>query len=171
MRRQPLNPRLSALAVAGLVVAADQLTKWWALVGLEDGPTELLGDFLALRLTRNAGAAFGTLQGSGSIIALLAIVIAVVIFVSLRDAPNRITVWALALVLGGAVGNLIDRVFRGDGLFDGEVVDFLDFSFWPTFNLADSAITVGAILALWEGLRSDSPRKSQPTSTGSAPTE
>jgi len=131
----------------------------------------VVGKFFQFRLTRNPGAAFGLLQGSGSIIALLAVVVAVVIFVSLRDVPDRVTVWALALGLGGAVGNLIDRVFRGGGLFDGEVVDFLDFSFWPTFNVADSAITVGALLALWEGLRSDSPQKSQSSSTENVPTE
>jgi len=171
VRQRPLTPRLTAVALAGAVVALDQLTKWWALVGLDEGPKELLGDFFQLRLVRNPGAAFGALQGSGSIIALLAIVVAVAIFVSLRDAPNRVTVWALALVMGGALGNLIDRVWRGDGLFDGEVVDFLDFSFWPTFNVADSAITVGALLALWEGLRSDSSHKSQSNSMESAPTE
>jgi len=171
VRQRPLTPRRSALALAAVVVAFDQLTKWWALVGLDDGPTELLGEFFQLRLIRNAGAAFGKLQGSGSIIALLAIVVAVAIFISLRDAPDRVTVWAMGLVMGGAVGNLVDRVFRGDGLFDGEVVDFLDFSFWPTFNVADSAITVGALLALWEGLRSDSSHKSPSTSMESAPTE
>lgn len=171
MRQRPLTPRLTALGVAAGVVAFDQLTKWWALVGLDDGPIEVLGEFFRLRLIRNAGAAFGRLQGSGSIIALLAIVVAVAIFISLRNAPNRLTVWAMGLVMGGALGNLVDRVFRGDGLFDGEVVDFLDFSFWPTFNVADSAITVGAFLAIWEGLRNDSSHKSQTTSMESAPTE
>jgi signal peptidase II len=61
---------------------------------------------------------------------------------------------ALGLVLGGAVGNLVDRAFRGDGFLDGGVVDFVDFSFFPAFNVADSAITVGAILALWFAFRS-----------------
>ena len=67
---------------------------------------------------------------------------------------------ALGLVLGGATGNLIDRLLRGDGLLDGKVVDFLDFSFFPAFNVADSAITVGAALALWEVVSARSEPKS-----------
>jgi signal peptidase II len=59
----------------------------------------------------------------------------------------------LGLVLGGAIGNLIDRIFRGPGLLDGEVVDFIDFDFFPTFNVADSAITIGAVLAVLLAIR------------------
>ncbi len=70
------------------------------------------------------------------------------IFALAGKVERRREVAALALVLGGALGNLIDRIFRGDGLLDGGVVDFIDLSFFPAFNVADSAITIGAGLAL-----------------------
>ena len=70
------------------------------------------------------------------------------IVVIARDLPGKPEAVAIGLVLGGAVGNLLDRVFRGDGWLDGKVIDFIDFNFFPTFNVADSAITIGAILAV-----------------------
>ena len=148
-----MTPRRLALAVAAGVVVLDQLAKVWAVADLADGPIVLIDGFLELALVRNPGAAFGLLEGAGSIIALVAIAAAVVIVLALRRLGRRLDAVALGLVLGGAIGNLIDRVVRGDGLLDGEVVDFVDFSFFPAFNVADAAITIGAILALWEALR------------------
>jgi signal peptidase II len=142
------NPRSAAIIAGGAVVVLDQLTKWWAASVLPGEPIVLIDGFLALRYVTNSGAAFSLLQGSGSIIALLAIAIVLFIVVVVRSVPHRPEAIALGLVLGGALGNLIDRVFRGDGLLDGEVVDFVDFSFFPAFNVADSAITIGAMLAL-----------------------
>lgn len=157
MRQQPLNhPRRVALGIAATVVVVDQLTKWWALEALRDAPIQVIGEFFELSLTRNSGAAFNLLQGAGSILALLAVIVVVVIVFAVGSARDRLSTFALGLVLGGAVGNLLDRLFRGEGLADGEVVDFLDFSFWPTFNIADAAITVGALLALLEAVRSPS---------------
>jgi signal peptidase II len=97
----------------------------------------------------NSGAAFSLLEGFGSIIALIAIAAAVFIFLLAVQVDSKGEIIALGLVLGGALGNLTDRVFRGDGFLDGGVIDFVDFSFFPAFNVADSAITVGAALALW----------------------
>lgn len=142
------SPRSAAVVAGGAVVVVDQLTKWWAASVLPGDPIVLIDGFLELRYVTNPGAAFSLLQGSGSIIALLAIAIVLFIFIVVRSVPHRPEAIALGLVLGGALGNLIDRVFRGDGLLDGEVVDFVDFSFFPAFNAADSAITIGAILAL-----------------------
>lgn len=162
MRLPPLTPRRLAFLVAAGVVVFDQLTKAWVMAALADGPVDLIDGVFRLALVRNPGAAFGVLQGAGSIIALLAVAAAVLIFVALRGIGRSVEGVALGLILGGAVGNLIDRIFRGDGLLDGKVVDFLDFSFFPAFNVADSAITVGAAVILWEALR-ESRRSSSPT--------
>jgi signal peptidase II len=143
-----VTPRRLVLAVAGAVIAVDQLTKWWAVVALSDGPIGLIDGFLQFRLVRNPGAAFGLIPGAGSLVALAALAAVVVIVMVVHRLESPWEGVAMGLVLGGAVGNLIDRVFRGSGLLDGKVVDFVDFDFFPTFNAADSAITVGAILAV-----------------------
>jgi len=143
-----LNSRQISLAVAAGVVALDQLVKWWVVATLPGKPIVLVDEFLQLRYVTNKGAAFSMLDGSGSIIALVAIAAAVFIFLVAGRIEVRGEAVALGLVLGGAVGNLLDRVFRGSGLLDGGVVDFIDFSFFPAFNVADSAITIGAGLAL-----------------------
>lgn len=134
----------------------DQFTKWLAVVGLDDGPIVLIEDFLVLRLVSNPGAAFGMLQGAGSFLALAAIAAVVFILLVMRKVDRVPEAVSLGLVLGGATGNLIDRVFRGDGLLGGEVVDFVDFDFFPAFNAADSAITIGAILAVLLAFRPES---------------
>ncbi len=126
----------------------DQLTKAWAVNALADGPIVIIEDFLRLRLTHNTGAAFSLFARSGPVLGLIVIGVIILIVVSLRDAGSLGEAIGLGLVLGGALGNLTDRVFRGDGLMDGAVVDFIDFSFFPTFNMADSAVTVGVIVLL-----------------------
>ncbi len=148
MRRFALTPRRLALLVAALVVVVDQATKWLAIRTLSDGPVPLIDGFLQFRLVKNPGSAFSLLSGGGTALALIAIVAVVVIFVIARDLPGKAEGVAIGLVMGGAVGNLLDRIFRGDGLLDGKVIDFVDFDFFPTFNVADSAITIGAILAV-----------------------
>ncbi len=137
-----------ALAVAAVVLVLDQLTKIWAVDALSDGPIVIIEDFLRLRLTHNTGAAFSLFARSGPVLGLIVIGVIILIVVSLRDAGSLGEAIGLGLVLGGALGNLTDRVFRGDGLMDGAVVDFIDFSFFPTFNMADSAVTVGVIVLL-----------------------
>lgn len=144
----PLTTRQVALVAGAAVVVADQLTKWWVVATLPGSPIVLIEDFLQLRYLTNKGAAFSMLEGAGSIIALVAIAAIVFIVVVAGGLDIRREAVALGLVLGGAAGNLLDRVFRGEGLLDGGVVDFIDFSFFPAFNVADSAITVGAALAL-----------------------
>ena len=147
--RRSTGPFLVAAAVA----AADQLTKVWAVAALSDGPVRLLGDTVQLRLARNPGGAFSVLTGFTPLLAALAAVMAVVIVRTTHRTADRITAYSLGLVLGGAVGNLIDRVVRDPGILRGEVVDFVKIGFWPTFNLADSAITVGVVLIVARGWR------------------
>ena len=135
------------LGVAGAVVLLDAVSKFFAVRSLTDrAPVELLGGALTLHLIRNPGAAFGFAQGATAIFTLVALVVVVAI---LRLARRlRSTPWAIALglVLGGALGNLLDRLFRSPGLGRGHVVDFLELPHWPIFNLADSSIVCAAVL-------------------------
>ncbi len=134
--------------MGAVVVLLDQLTKWWATEALADGPIVIIDGFFQLRLTYNTGAAFSMFSGGGPVLALVAFgVIAMIMFV-LNDSSRGGEAVALGLVLGGAIGNLIDRIARGEGFLDGAVVDFIDFSFFATFNVADTAITCGVILLL-----------------------
>ncbi|MGH9247395.1 MAG: signal peptidase II [Acidimicrobiales bacterium] len=153
--RATVNRRHAGLAatVAAAVLAADQLTKWWALTTLDDDPVVLFWT-LRLRLTFNTGTAFSLGAGRGGLVALLAIaVVAAMVWIG-RSISSRLGGVALGLVLGGAVGNLTDRVFRADdGLLSGAVVDFVDLQWWPVFNLADAAIVCGAVLLLVSSAR------------------
>lgn len=145
-----------AVLVATLVAVADQLTKAWALVALDDGPVDLVGS-LRLNLVFNRGTAF-SLGGErlGPLIAVVTVVVAVVLLRAVWTAGSRLAGAAAGLVLGGAVGNIIDRAFRGDGgFFDGAVVDFVDLQWWPVFNLADASIVVGAVVYVLVGLRTE----------------
>ena len=147
-----MSSRVLALAIAAAVVVADQLTKWWVVSSLRVGETNsLIPGVLYLHHVENSGAAFGFLPGAGSFIALGAVAAAVLIVLVVHRLQGRLETVAMGLVLGGAVGNLTDRIFRGPGLLDGKVVDFLRFDFWesfPAFNVADTGITIGACLAV-----------------------
>lgn len=150
----PLGRRRVRLlaAAAAVVLVADLLTKTVAVATLDPrDPVRLLGGGLYLTLHRNSGAAFSLATGLTWLLTLVAIVVVVVI---IRMASKlRSPGWAmgLGLVLGGALGNLVDRLFRAPGPFQGHVVDFLsvfapDGSVWPVFNIADSAIVCGGLL-------------------------
>lgn len=149
-----MSNRVFAVGVAVAVLAFDQLTKWWATNALADGPIVVIEDWFQLRLTFNTGASFSIFSGGGQILALVSFGVVALIFYILGDASRRIEALALGLVLGGALGNLSDRIFRGSGLLDGAVVDFIDFTFFATFNVADIAINVGVVLlfvaAFWK---------------------
>lgn len=143
------------LLVAMPIVALDQLTKWWVLNGLMDPPRVLpITDFFNLVLVWNRGVSFGLFDSDSPwgpiLLSALAVAISVVLVIWLRRAGNRLTAVAIGVVLGGAIGNVIDRVRFG------AVVDFLDFHafgyHWPAFNVADSAISVGVGLLLYDGL-------------------
>ena len=142
------------LGIGLLVVALDQLTKTWALRSLVDGPVDVIGS-LRFQVLYNTGTAFsmGTGRGLGPWISVLAI--AVVVGLSLGDTSRfRLGAIAAGLIAGGAVGNLLDRAFRGDdGFLHGAVVDFIDLQWWPVFNVADASIVVGACLLVIASLR------------------
>lgn len=125
------------------VVAVDQLTKSWALRALDDGPVHVLWT-LRFNLSFNSGAAFGLGQGLAPLFMVVAIgVLVALVALGRTAATTTATVVALGLVVGGAAGNLIDRFLRAH---DGAVVDFVDLQWWPIFNVADAAITIGALL-------------------------
>jgi signal peptidase II len=134
------------LAVAATVIAVDQLTKWWALHALRTHTIHVVWT-LRLNLTRNTGAAFSLAGGRGALVGLLALVVVGVVVWQGSGVSDRLGSVAVGLVLGGAVGNLVDRALRGGGGFlGGGVVDFIDFQWWPIFNVADSCVVVGAVL-------------------------
>jgi signal peptidase II len=134
------------VATSVVVLAVDQLSKSWAVSALDDRDIDLLGS-LRLHLERNSGAAFSLNQGRGGLVALLAIAVVLVIVWVGRSVHTKPGALAVGLVLGGAAGNLTDRVFRdGSGLLGGAVVDFIDLQWWPVFNVADIAIVLGGLL-------------------------
>ena len=149
-RRRPkgLSNRQVAVVVGIAVAAIDQLSKTWAVNALADAPIIVIEDVLEFRLTFNTGASFSLFSNQGPILAVVAIGVIVMIMLVLGDASRRIEAVALGLVLGGSLGNLIDRVFRGDGWFDGGVVDFIDVQVF-TNNLADISLFVGVALLLY----------------------
>lgn len=151
---QPLMLRFG-LVIAVFVIAVDQATKLAAVAALWDPPriVEVFG-FFNLVPVENRGVSFGLLQGSGDLgrwlIAALSIVISIALGIWLRRQVLRLPAVGIALIIGGALGNLIDR------LRQGWVIDFIDLHagtwHWPAFNIADAGITVGVVLLLIDGL-------------------
>ncbi len=142
--------RRRRLTIAGIIVAAavalDQATKHWALNSLDDGHTIDLVPTLEFDLAFNSGFSFSTGSGNGNLVGLL--VIALCGFLAWQiwkdDTPGRSVLFAV--VLGGALGNLVDRIFRGDdGFLSGEVVDFIDVTWYAVFNVADMFVVCGCL--------------------------
>ncbi|MGE5209963.1 MAG: signal peptidase II [Acidobacteriota bacterium] len=137
------------VAIALAVIALDQLTKHWAVTSLGTDREIDLFWTLRLNLAFNNGMAFGQGQGFGPVIAVIATVVIVYLLVSLQSEASPMGTIGMGLLIGGAAGNLIDRLFRGDdGFLQGGVVDFIDFQWFPIFNIADMAINVGAALLI-----------------------
>ena len=141
-------------AVAVVVVALDQVTKALAVAHLtENTRTRFLGPVLRFDLTRNAGAAFSTATGMTWVLTLIAAAVVVFVVRAARRLGSRWWALAFGLLLGGACGNLTDRLFRAPGFARGHVVDFLEFPHWPIFNLADSSIVCAGVLVVLLTLR------------------
>ncbi|MGB0113590.1 MAG: signal peptidase II [Ilumatobacteraceae bacterium] len=153
------------VGIAAGVVAVDQLTKHWAVTDLGTDRVIDVVWTLRLNLAFNSGMAFGRAQGFGPIIAVTATLVIVYLLASLRTESSRMSTLGMGLLIGGACGNLIDRLFRGDeGFLQGSVVDFIDFQWFPIFNVADMAVNVGAgLLILNSILASRSARASDRT--------
>lgn len=139
---------VTALSIAVAVVTADLLTKRYASLNFTDAPVEVIPGFLTFTYTENPGAAFSLFQDGGQVIGVIAIGIAAFILGILRAERPRFEVIVLGLVLGGALGNVFDRIFRGDGFLDGKVIDWIDLWWIPTFNIADASVTIAVALLL-----------------------
>jgi signal peptidase II len=128
------------------VLALDQLTKWLVVTNLQGRPPiRLIGDAVRLVYATNPGGAFSLLTGFPLFFAIMAVVVMGAIVYYARRTTSTGILCVLGLLLGGALGNFTDRLLRGDQLLHGQVVDFVDVGPWPVFNVADSAITIGAI--------------------------
>ena len=148
------------LGIAALVIVLDHLSKWWISSTMDLQQTIPIWSFFSIVRVHNYGAAFSFLADAGGwqrwfFIAVGAVATVVIIQLLRKHTHEPRMAWALALVLGGALGNVIDRVMLG------YVVDFLYFHYqgfaWPAFNVADSAISVGAAILIWDSLFSKSP--------------
>jgi signal peptidase II len=155
---------LRYLAIASITLLLDQLTKWSALSNLQLGVPEPVLPFLNWFLLFNPGAAFSFLaQGSGwqrwFLTALGLLASAYILWLLRKSLDDKMLCWALSLILGGALGNVLDRIMYG------AVVDFIDLHYanwhWPAFNIADSAICIGAVLMIWAELRKSFGKTSQ----------
>jgi signal peptidase II len=155
-----------AAGIVFTIVALDLLTKAWAVRDLADGPVSIIGDTVSFRLARNTGGAFSVFQAFTPVLAIVAGVVAFFLVRTVRRTRDTLLVVALSLVLGGAIGNLIDRIFRSPGFLRGAVVDFVHVGRWPTFNVSDSAITIGAILVVVWSVRSSARERHAGTSPG-----
>ncbi|MGB5951925.1 MAG: signal peptidase II [Ornithinimicrobium sp.] len=153
---KPPNRRTLAWGLAGLWILVDQVTKAWAqsaLTGQE--PVQVVGDVLQLRLVYNSGAAFSMGAGNTWIFTVLASIVVTYLLWYTRSVNHRGWACALGLLIGGAGGNLIDRLAREPGFGRGHVVDFLALPNFPVFNVADIGITSAAVLIGWLVLRGE----------------
>ncbi len=144
------------LGLSAIVIVLDQLTKFWVTSRFQLGDSVAITSFFNMVLAYNTGAAFSFLADAGGwqriFFTAIAVIAAIVIVVLLRKPQNhRLFNSALALILGGALGNLVDRMLLG------HVVDFIQVHaadyYWPAFNIADSAIMIGAALLIWDSFR------------------
>ena len=133
-----------SLLISAVIVLLDQVSKAWALRDLADGRIIHVIWTMQFNLTFNRGMAFSRGTGIGPIIGVIGLVVVALLLLSLRRADNALTRVATGLIIGGALGNILDRLFRGSGWMRGAVVDFIDFQWWPVFNIADMAIMIGA---------------------------
>jgi signal peptidase II len=150
-----------AVSVLVGVLALDQLTKWLVVSELgresERRRVDLWEPHLALEYVENTGAAFGLLRGQGAYLLVLAVVVVGGLIAFLRwTEPTKTMAASIGLLIGGALGNALDRVRLG------YVVDYVAVGIWPKFNLADSAITIGVLLFVWTTLRQDALARDAP---------
>jgi signal peptidase II len=144
-----LRQIVTAYALAAAVVVLDLATKRWAALEFASGPRTVIPGILGFRYVENPGAAFSLFQNAGPFLGVAAVVAvgAVGAAVARRPRPGHEIV-AFGFIIGGALGNLVDRIARGRGFLDGHVIDWVQLLAIPTFNIADSAITVSVAILL-----------------------
>ena len=139
---------LTPVSIVVGVVLADQVTKAYAEANLKGRTVEVIPGFFGFTFHENPGAAFGNFQNAGPLLGVIAIVVSVLLLWHLRTERPGLERVAFGLVIAGALGNLTDRIVRGEGFLDGKVVDWILLWWIPTFNLADAAVTVAVVLLL-----------------------
>lgn len=152
------------VAVAVAVVIVDQLTKWWAVHTLDDRNIDVFWT-LRFNLSYNTGMAFSRGQNWGPLIGVVALVIVVVLLLSVKRTSSRLNEVTVGLIIGGAVGNIVDRLIREPYWLRGGVVDFIDFQWFPIFNVADMAITIGGALLILTSYLGSRRAQAAPTQT------
>jgi signal peptidase II len=141
------------VAAGALVYVLDRLTKVWAEHSLAGRPPiVVIPKVVQLRYTTNSGGAFSLFPGHPWVFFVATVVVCAIILISSWRVASPLVAVALGMILGGALGNITDRLVRGPGI-SGQVVDFIDFHVWPVFNAADSAIVIGAVLLVLAGSR------------------
>jgi signal peptidase II len=149
------------VAIALGVILVDQLTKHWAVTYLGNERVIDLVWTLRFNLAFNNGMAFGQGKGLGPVIGIVATLVIVFLLISLRNEASRLSTIGMGLLIGGAAGNLIDRLLRGDAWLNGAVVDFIDLQWFPIFNIADMAVNVGALLLIIGSIQSSRSRPAE----------
>ncbi len=145
---------LTVLSIAAVVVLVDQLTKAWAVSSLQGKPpVEVIGELLQWSFATNSGAAFSFGRGNAWVFTIFAGAVCAVILVAAPKVTHRAWAVALGLILGGGLGNLVDRMVREPSLGQGHVIDFIAIPNWPVFNVADMAVVCGALLVVFLSLR------------------
>jgi signal peptidase II len=148
---------LALYATAVVVYALDRVTKLWVEAALASrAPIEIVPGVLSFNYTTNSGGAFGLGRSAPWLFAGATVLVSVIIVSVSFRLDRRPLALALGLILGGALGNLTDRILNGPGL-SGYVIDFIDLQVWPVFNLADASIVVGAILLALSSARREEP--------------
>jgi len=143
-----IRRQVTAYLIAAGVVGLDLITKRWAGIQYADAPETIIPGILTFRFVENPGAAFSMFEEAGPFLGLAAVIAVGIVAASLgKPRPTHEAV-AFGLIIGGALGNLIDRIARGPGILDGKVIDWIDLRPIPTFNVADSAITVAVAILI-----------------------
>jgi len=142
-----------AVGVGGAVAVVDLITKRHAAANFADAPVEVVPGLLSFTFVENPGAAFSLFGGAGPVMGAIAVLVTGFVLGTLRSPRPLLEVIALGLVLGGANGNLMDRVFRGPGALDGKVIDWVELWLIPTFNAADMSVTAAVALLLAQAWR------------------
>lgn len=143
-----IRRQITAYLIAAGVVGLDLITKRWAAIQYADAPETIIPGILTFRFVENPGAAFSMFEEAGPFLGLAAVIAVGIVAASLgKPRPTHEAV-AFGLIIGGALGNLIDRIARGPGILDGKVIDWIDLRPIPTFNVADSAITVAVAILI-----------------------
>lgn len=149
-----IESKFKLVSIVVLVcVALDQITKFWALNSLKDNSFFFFNTQIGFSVTTNSGSAFSLFESSTLALSFIAVVLGVGLAIGIYKSSSIFIAFSLALILSGAIGNFIDRLFQYPYAGRGHVTDFIKVYSWPTFNIADSCICIGAVLLIASTMR------------------